>query len=911
MSWHVSRAQRLITSRSADFSTQDTRFSFSDTLYILVEAPRLDFTALKKNRYKLEPENDGSDYEVIGSLENHFNGTYTANIPLSMLNPLFVSWELEVELQDEFKAKFKEEVNLSISDQRDTQGDVILSGEIEALDDAYFIVSERTILVTEQTVVLENGRPIDFSELEPGWKVKIIAQRMDDGSLVARQIEVLKRKQIGEKLEVEGRISKLTDTSLFITDTEFFVNEETEIKARGDEVPFSYLQLGMKVKVEANALPTGDYIAEEIEVLDETTRNKKIYLFGEITEIHRDSIFPDTLKIDNQYFEITPSSRFYSFSKESIAHTELRIGEELQVAARTRGPNKPPMIEEGYRYLNTDVHLDVQGKVENYNNNILTIFGIEIYIHSKTIFLNAALDFLGPVTLSPNQLVRVLANEDEQKRYIAETIIILDDLTNEFTISDLIQEIAEDWLQIGDKIFSLSPQTLFFDQVGQPVSLDFFQIGDFVEVRARVLEHESYQALEIWLRGLRENEISIRAPILDFVEDSLVVEGFQLSVNERTKFFLEDGNPTIDVGAFDSGKIIEILASREQSRWVARSLSLEKTLDEEMAIAAKIQAMGSGSITLLQKQIQFTPQSEFRGMNGEPLQLSDFSPGEWVLLRARATSDQLYFGWRLEKYTPQSGFLEVKGPIQSISSTFVSLQGISFSIDGSAKFRDALGNLISLEDFKPGMVIRVKGSQIGQLLLALELQLLSVVKITGEVAEMQADRLGLADRAYRIAPDVLVLDTTGLPTTLETVKSGQQVQLLVDLSTTPDAEILRIRILRDVVTSVLSPGPHVQQPASFQLLQSYPNPISARDFLSMPSTIRFLLSRPEQVSLAVYDILGRQVRILIARQDLAPGEYQIQWDGRDTRGRLVAPGLYFFLMRAGGRTLSRKTIILP
>ncbi len=68
--------------------------------------------------------------------------------------------------------------------------------------------------------------------------------------------------------------------------------------------------------------------------------------------------------------------------------------------------------------------------------------------------------------------------------------------------------------------------------------------------------------------------------------------------------------------------------------------------------------------------------------------------------------------------------------------------------------------------------------------------------------------------------------------------------------------------------------------------KAMPNPFS-RDTM-----IRFELSEPADVSLAIYDVTGRQVRGL--QQGLmAPSAHAVRWDGRDDSGRQVADGIYF------------------
>ena len=81
-----------------------------------------------------------------------------------------------------------------------------------------------------------------------------------------------------------------------------------------------------------------------------------------------------------------------------------------------------------------------------------------------------------------------------------------------------------------------------------------------------------------------------------------------------------------------------------------------------------------------------------------------------------------------------------------------------------------------------------------------------------------------------------------------------------------------------------------------------PNPF--RDAVAL----RFTLSRPGRVRLAVFDISGRVVaRILDAEQPA--GERVLEWDGRDQDGRAVRAGVYFMRLDFNGRNAHERKVV--
>ncbi len=92
-------------------------------------------------------------------------------------------------------------------------------------------------------------------------------------------------------------------------------------------------------------------------------------------------------------------------------------------------------------------------------------------------------------------------------------------------------------------------------------------------------------------------------------------------------------------------------------------------------------------------------------------------------------------------------------------------------------------------------------------------------------------------------------------------------------------------------------------PRAFSVAQNYPNPFNPF------TTIEYTLPKDTWVRLTIYDILGRKVRTLLDKHQLA-GHRRVVWDSKDDVGREVASGIYFYQIRAAEFTQSKKMVIL-
>lgn len=98
-------------------------------------------------------------------------------------------------------------------------------------------------------------------------------------------------------------------------------------------------------------------------------------------------------------------------------------------------------------------------------------------------------------------------------------------------------------------------------------------------------------------------------------------------------------------------------------------------------------------------------------------------------------------------------------------------------------------------------------------------------------------------------------------------------------------------------------------PSAFELYQNYPNPFNPS------TTIRFVLPVSQggnaslPTTLKIYNLLGQVVRTLVD-EPLASGTHEIVWDGKDEQGSTVSSGIYFYKLRSGNFTDTKKMVMM-
>ena len=88
------------------------------------------------------------------------------------------------------------------------------------------------------------------------------------------------------------------------------------------------------------------------------------------------------------------------------------------------------------------------------------------------------------------------------------------------------------------------------------------------------------------------------------------------------------------------------------------------------------------------------------------------------------------------------------------------------------------------------------------------------------------------------------------------------------------------------------------RPTTTTLYQNYPNPFNPS------TTITFHVPRNTFASLNVYNVLGQEIATLV-NEEMKPGTYEVKWNAS-----LQSSGLYFYQLRAGGFTETKRMLLV-
>jgi hypothetical protein len=115
-------------------------------------------------------------------------------------------------------------------------------------------------------------------------------------------------------------------------------------------------------------------------------------------------------------------------------------------------------------------------------------------------------------------------------------------------------------------------------------------------------------------------------------------------------------------------------------------------------------------------------------------------------------------------------------------------------------------------------------------------------------------------------------------------------------------DIFAQRSNSDVTAAAETPRDVDAEPG-LTMARVFPNPFDAK------ANIEFALPEDRSIELAIYGIAGQKVRTLMEGR-LSAGRHEIAWNGTDSWGRPVSPGIYFCRLEAGKQVSSRKIVVV-
>jgi hypothetical protein len=92
-------------------------------------------------------------------------------------------------------------------------------------------------------------------------------------------------------------------------------------------------------------------------------------------------------------------------------------------------------------------------------------------------------------------------------------------------------------------------------------------------------------------------------------------------------------------------------------------------------------------------------------------------------------------------------------------------------------------------------------------------------------------------------------------------------------------------------------------PTEYELFNNYPNPFNPS------TTIKYSVPKNSNIKVRIYNMMGQLIKTLV-NESKSPGNYEVQWYGKNEENLSVASGIYFYQLESENFVKTNKMILL-
>lgn len=550
--------------------------------------------------------------------------------------------------------------------------------------------------------------------------------------------------------------------------------------------------------------------------------------------------------------------------------------------------------------------LELVGEVLALTSNTIVIQGVSFAVDQATEILNTAGQPIPLSLIQPGFIVD--AEGDWQgESWSATNIKIEDFFDDEIGITGSIESLSDPGLLVSGNVFTLDAATAILDSEGSLIDLQDLQAGILVDILADILPDGSLRAEMIRIAVRFEDEVELKGTVEVLNVGNLLVSGLLVYFDGNTEIIDKDRLP-IDPGSLTEGKIIEVVADEQPDRrLLARRIQLAERLQDEVELGGVIEAKSPNGITVGALEFRVVENTAVLNNGGAPIDFDNLFPGRVVKIRGDILPDGTLIAIRIEQKSRDEKEVEVVGAIDSLASDGLKVLGLWFSVTDTTEVLNRNNDPMDFSLLSAGRNIEVKSTRLaGGMLQAVRVTLQDVMILTGTLESVVNNGVALAGQRILFSSETMILSRLNEFVSIDDLSPGQVVEVRAErFDTTAFATKVRVRDPHLVASVEAQEDTRPFVPSDFELEQNYPNPFNPVTRIAF----RIAGSGPVSASLVVYNLIGQRVRVLLD-SELAPGEYQVTWDGRAQGGRGLATGVYLYELTVNGIPTVKRMLLL-
>ncbi len=350
-----------------------------------------------------------------------------------------------------------------------------------------------------------------------------------------------------------------------------------------------------------------------------------------------------------------------------------------------------------------------------------------------------------------------------------------------------VQAKGKDSLVVNNLVFYVNKDTKIKNENG-PAHFEDIQIGNFVEIKARVQDSSKFVALKIKIKNEDDSdarEIEVKGRINTVTDSSIVVNGQMFMVNAQTEI---EGrhDEHLTLSDLKEGMFVKVKAQLQFNfKFIALKIEVEGSFEmNEVEFWGIIDSVGSDYIVMVNHRIQVTDQTEIEVNDDDDATIADLQPGMRAEIKAQITETGELIALEIEVKNAQYVFqkIEIIGAIDSLGNNFIMVQGYVIVANMNTVILDASFQPITLADLQKGQIVKVKGFvQNDGTVLAYRIKIKDLwtayLKVEGAIEAIGEHSVTVQGMVFNVDSATVILDDNSRLITLADLSEGQMVHI--------------------------------------------------------------------------------------------------------------------------------------
>ncbi|MBI3125461.1 MAG: T9SS type A sorting domain-containing protein [Ignavibacteriales bacterium] len=603
-----------------------------------------------------------------------------------------------------------------------------LNGKITARTTNSITVKGTEVFVDTNTIIFTQFHAaLNFADLKVGDSVLVKATQAISGQLTAVAI-IVKTENTRQEIELEGKIQAITETSIKVQDTVFFVDSSTIILSHQKTVlNFSDLKVGDEVEVRGFLRQDSTYLALYIRVENEEFEQRELEIEGAISAIASNSI-----TVNMVTFKVDSSTVIYAHEGGVLNFSDLKVGDQVEVKAILLSDSTYKAVRIKLENEESDNELEVAGLIDSVGTDNIIVGGYKIYVNSQTKIYNQFKQSLTFADLKVGTFVVVKANL-QNTTYLAATIKVRNNINAESNFTGAIESISGSSITVKGLIFVTDQNTEFLGDNRNTITITDLKVGQIVKIKATLQSGNQYLALRVIAKNFWRPTVKVEGAIENLTLTSITVMGKTFAVDSST-LVVGHGTGVITFASLTLGLNVEVKGSLTTAGVLTAKL-IKVHPAHEFEVHGKIDTLSANQFVVAGLTIKTDQNTVYYDEFDKQVTFDSLKVNQLVEVKyvKTVTNENLAVKVEIEK-DPHT--VQFNGVVTATSANSIRLSIPSFSLTSNTVFISSTYSPVQSASIKVGQSVTVWADQSP----SGNLQAVQVQQISAVVTDLEGNK---------------------------------------------------------------------------------------------------------------------------------------------------------------------------